>query len=362
MNDQDRTSIHEAMEQQSISISKAGIVTTLKARCAVIAAANPISGRYNASVPLSDNVELTDAILSRFDLLCVVRDVVEREADERLAAFVVRSHFDAHPDEQAKRRMDEDEREKAGDAVMQDDDAEAEAEGEHAARPSSAATHSPSGVPLIPQSLLRKYILYAKTHCHPRLDQFDDDKLAKLYARLRKESFVTGGLPISVRHIESIIRLSEAHAKLRLRQHVTAEDVDVGIRLMLESFISSQKFAIMRQLRLTFREYLSAGEDSFELILHALRGMVGEEMQLRVMGGGAAGDGDGDEDEEDEVLRLKAPVLLAHEDVVEKLKELNLSESALQSLYASEVFRRNHYAYDKKRRQVVKTFDSVLAD
>lgn len=73
---QDRTSIHEAMEQQSISISKAGIVTSLQARCTVIAAANPSGGRYDPSRTFSDNVDLTEPILSRFDVLCVVRDIV----------------------------------------------------------------------------------------------------------------------------------------------------------------------------------------------------------------------------------------------------------------------------------------------
>ena len=74
MNEHDRTSIHEAMEQQSISISKAGIVTSLRARCSVIAAANPIQGRYNPSLEFKDNVDLSDPILSRFDILCVVKD------------------------------------------------------------------------------------------------------------------------------------------------------------------------------------------------------------------------------------------------------------------------------------------------
>lgn len=97
MNDQDRTSIHEAMEQQSISISKAGIVTSLQARCCVMAAANPIGGRYDPSMTFADNVDLSEPILSRFDVLCVVRDTVDPVQDEMLARFVVGSHMRHHP-------------------------------------------------------------------------------------------------------------------------------------------------------------------------------------------------------------------------------------------------------------------------
>jgi len=97
MNDADRTSIHEAMEQQSISISKAGIVTTLQARCAIVAAANPVRGRYNPTIPFQQNVDLTEPILSRFDVLCVVKDAVDPVQDELLARFVVGSHLRSHP-------------------------------------------------------------------------------------------------------------------------------------------------------------------------------------------------------------------------------------------------------------------------
>jgi len=97
MNDADRTSIHEAMEQQSISISKAGIVASLQARCSVIAAANPVRGRYNASVTFQENVDLTEPILSRFDVMCVVKDVVDPLIDEQLGTFVVQSHMRSHP-------------------------------------------------------------------------------------------------------------------------------------------------------------------------------------------------------------------------------------------------------------------------
>lgn len=97
MNDQDRTSIHEAMEQQSISISKAGIVTSLQARCSVIAAANPIKGNYNNALNFNDNVDLTDPILSRFDVLTVIKDEVNEEYDDALASFVINSHIKSHP-------------------------------------------------------------------------------------------------------------------------------------------------------------------------------------------------------------------------------------------------------------------------
>merc|ERR1712113_919791 len=98
MNDNDRTSIHEAMEQQTISISKAGIVATLQARCAVQAVANPIEGRYDPQRTFAQNVNLSDPILSRFDVLCVLRDEADAVQDERLADHVICSHIRSHPD------------------------------------------------------------------------------------------------------------------------------------------------------------------------------------------------------------------------------------------------------------------------
>jgi DNA replication licensing factor MCM2 len=100
LSSQDRTSIHEAMEQQTISVAKAGILTSLQARCSVIAAANPIGGRYDPSYTLAENVELTDPILQRFDILCVLQDIVDPIIDEQLAYFVVNSHIRSHPDKE----------------------------------------------------------------------------------------------------------------------------------------------------------------------------------------------------------------------------------------------------------------------
>jgi len=178
MNDGDRTSIHEAMEQQSISISKAGIITTLQARCAIIAAANPVRGRYNAALPFSQNVQLTEPILSRFDVLCVVKDQADPVADERLARFVVGSHIRSHPEALVHGGTD------ATHEALADD--------------LQAATRT---VDLIPQDLLKKYILYARTRCHPTLSHMDVDKVSRLYADLRKESLQSGswGIKSTVR-------------------------------------------------------------------------------------------------------------------------------------------------------------------
>ncbi|KAH0119874.1 MCM-domain-containing protein, partial [Aureobasidium melanogenum] len=239
MNDQDRTSIHEAMEQQTISISKAGIVTTLQARCAVVAAANPIGGRYNGTVPFSQNVELTEPILSRFDILCVVRDTVDPEEDERLAAFVVNSHGRAHPTISGA----------ANDAPVNSmQDANMEVDGDQGT--------SKQGE--IPQEMLRKYILHARERCRPKLVSIDQDKIARLFADMRKESLATGAYPITVRHLESILRIAEAFAKMRLSDFCSSSDIDRAIAVAVDSFVGSQKVSCKKALARAFAKYTLA--------------------------------------------------------------------------------------------------------
>ncbi|RGP67528.1 minichromosome maintenance 2 [Fusarium longipes] len=236
MNDQDRTSIHEAMEQQTISISKAGIVTTLQARCGVIAAANPIGGRYNSTAPFSANVELTEPILSRFDILCVVRDTVEPAEDERLARFIVGSHSRSHPLSQT-----------AQDSMAVEHDTQAETQG---------SERKPEGE--IPQELLRKYILYAREHCSPKLYHIDEDKIARLFADMRRESLATGAYPITVRHLEAIIRISEAFCRMRLSEYCSAQDIDRAIAVTVDSFVGSQKVSCKKALARAFAKYTLA--------------------------------------------------------------------------------------------------------
>ena len=132
---------------------------------------------------------------------------------------------------------------------------------------------------LLPKALLRKYIRYARANCRPALrgGTFDQEKIASLYVQLRKESSSSGGVPIAVRHIESIMRMAEAHAKMHLRDYVRDDDMDASIGMMLESFISAQKFSVRRSLRRSFAKFMSSGEDRVHLLLHILQDMMRNE-------------------------------------------------------------------------------------
>ncbi|KAI3698591.1 hypothetical protein L2E82_42248 [Cichorium intybus] len=310
MNDQDRVSIHEAMEQQSISISKAGIVTSLQARCSVIAAANPIGGRYDSSKNFSQNVELTDPIVSRFDVLCVVKDVVDPVMDEMLAQFVVDSHFKSQPkganlDDKSMNNSQEDIQ---ASAMMMDPE-------------------------ILPQDMLKKYITYAKLHVFPRLHDADLDKLTQVYAELRRESSHGQGVPIAVRHIESMIRMSEAHARMHLRQHVTQEDVDMAIRVLLDSFISTQKFGVQKSLQKSFKKYMTFKRDFNGVVMHSLKQLVKEAMHFEEIVSGTRKD-------------------VGHVDVkVEELqsKVLDLGITDLKPFFTSAEFTRSNFQLDEER-------------
>uniref|UniRef100_A0A0M3JE60 DNA replication licensing factor MCM2 (inferred by orthology to a human protein) n=1 Tax=Anisakis simplex TaxID=6269 RepID=A0A0M3JE60_ANISI len=133
---------------------------------------------------------------------------------------------------------------------------------------------------LIPQTLLRKYLLYAREHIHPKLEQMPQDKISKIFAEMRKESLATGSVAITVRQVESMIRLSEAHAKMHLRSYVSEDDVNMAIRVMLESFISTQKASIMRQMTKNFSKYLTVNRDNNELLLFVLKQLIKEQIHF----------------------------------------------------------------------------------
>ncbi|ORD99591.1 MCM2 [Hepatospora eriocheir] len=231
MNEIDRTSIHEAMEQQSISISKAGIVASLHARCSVVAAANPIKGKYNSALSFSQNVNLSDPILSRFDLLCVVKDNIDEIEDSKIADFIIKNHKMANNEEETD----------------------------------------------INQDLLKKYILYAKNNIVPKIASFDIKKITRLYSDLRKES-LHSGIPITARHIESIVRISEAFAKLRMSSTVSKTDINSAIDITLNTFLSAQKYSIAKTLRKKFAKYFE--ENNEDLIIYLLKKMITEKVTV----------------------------------------------------------------------------------
>lgn len=220
MQENDRSAIHEAMEQQSISVSKAGIVASLNARCSVIAAANPRKGRYNSALSLNGNVNLSEPILSRFDILCVIRDITDQTEDEKIATFILN---------QITEESDENGSSNVNDKKVK-----------------------------ISDDLFRKYLIFAK-RINPKIDEIDKDKISKLYADLRKEG--EGSMPITARHIESIVRISEALARVKLCEKVSREEIDLAIKITLDSFIASQKYSHSKALRKKFSKYLNENDD-----------------------------------------------------------------------------------------------------
>lgn len=286
------------------AVLQAGIVTTLQARCAVIAAANPIRGRYDPSESFAANVNLTEPILSRFDILCVVRDIVDPELDQHLADHVTRSHCRSHPD--------------------------------YEGGASSAAQDTNKD--LISQELLKKYIMLSKRTCKPQLQDVDQEKITQLYKELRKESMNTGGHPIAVRHIESIMRMSEAFAKMRLQDFVGEEDVNMAIRVMLNSFINSQKFQIMNAMRKTFARFLTYKKDNNQLLKYILDQMVRDQMKYGISAGKVDYNGS---------QRISIPT----DEFEAQARELSMPD--VSQFYASEMFRK---AFEHTGDAIVKVF------
>ncbi|KAI1724206.1 MCM2/3/5 family domain-containing protein [Ditylenchus destructor] len=199
MVDSDRTAIHEVMEQQTISIAKAGIMTSLNARVSIIAAANPAFGRYNPHRSIEDNLRLPAALLSRFDLLWLIQDVPDRDSDKRLAEHITYVHRKGQQPEY---------------------------------------TFQP-----IEMSLFRKYIALCKRR-QPIIPDNLKDKLVDMYVDIRRESFSNKDSTFtSPRILLGAIRLCTALARIRLDDVVNEEDVNEAIRLMKASKASLYKRA-----------------------------------------------------------------------------------------------------------------------
>ncbi len=187
MREEDRSAIHTAMEQGFLSIAKAGIVAQLNARAAILAAGNPKHGRYIPELGPKGNINLPDSILSRFDLIFIVRDVADVERDRAMIEHILTAH------------------------------------------------EKPTEVqPEIPPDILRKYIAYARKYVRPKLTQEAINLITEYFVSLRKLSAQNPEvpLPLTPRQGEGLIRLAEAYAKMALKDKVDAEDAAEAIRLM----------------------------------------------------------------------------------------------------------------------------------
>lgn len=206
----------EAMEQQTISIAKAGLLVSLPARTSVFAAANPVGGHYDRSRSVSENIQLSAPLLSRFDLVFVLVDEANEEADEALSHHVMTIHAHAQRAQgEAPRKRQRRQRSSAGAAAAQ-------------------RSHSPNGLPPIPPSLLRLYIAYARRYVHPTFTDEAKSALYHFYLSLRHSAPCDASI-ITTRQLESLIRLAEARAKADLRVVVEEADAQEVIALMRES-------------------------------------------------------------------------------------------------------------------------------
>merc|ERR1712200_176223 len=175
---------------------------------------------------------------------------------------------------------------------------------------------------------LKKYILYARERVHPKLHDMDQDKVAKMYSELRRESMKTGSIPITVRHIESMIRIAESHAKMHLREFVSEDDVNMAMRVMLESFIDTQKYSVMKNMKRDFNE----------LLLFILRGLANETATYMRNRYGT----------DQEVIEVP------EKDLMEKAKQISIQNP--QPFFASEMFKANNFNYDSGRKLIIQQF------
>uniref|UniRef100_A0A8C1JXY9 DNA replication licensing factor MCM3 n=1 Tax=Cyprinus carpio TaxID=7962 RepID=A0A8C1JXY9_CYPCA len=236
MSDIDRTAIHEVMEQGRVTIAKAGIHARLNARCSVLAAANPVYGRYDQYKTPMENIGLQDSLLSRFDLLFIMLDQMDPEYDREISDHVLRIHRYRDPHEQdgaalalggaidALATEDPD--------VTQEDEEELQVYEKH-----NPLLHGSKKLKdrVVSKAFMRKYIHVAKA-LSPVLTQDAANHIAEEYSRLRSQeqlgSDIARTSPVTARTLETLIRLSTAHAKARMSKVVEMIDTDVAVELV----------------------------------------------------------------------------------------------------------------------------------
>jgi DNA replication licensing factor MCM3 len=241
MSDVDRVAIHEVMEQQTVTIAKAGIHTSLNARCSVIAAANPIFGQYDIHKDPHKNIALPDSLLSRFDLLFVVTDDIEDARDRQISEHVLRMHRYRQPGTEDGAPVREEGQQLLGVGLDNDNNSNRPTEVYEKFNPMlhsgvtvTVGRGSTRRTEVISIPFIKKYIQYAKRE-KPILTKGAADHIVAAYSALRNDELDSGTRrtsPITARTLETLIRLSTAHAKARLSKRVEQKDADIAEQIL----------------------------------------------------------------------------------------------------------------------------------
>ena len=212
MNETDRSSMHEAMEQQTISISKAGINASLRTRCAVLAAANPKSGKFEpvSDIPFTAQINLAPPLVSRFDIIWLLTDIAEQEKDAKIARHIINNRL-------------------LGTSELLVNQGSAP---DPSRKSSAGMKKSQEGDEILSKDLIRKYIAYSKRSIHPKLEEEARNRIVAFYVETRKKGGESSdSVSITARSLEAVARMAEASARIRLADIATVEDVERAIRL-----------------------------------------------------------------------------------------------------------------------------------
>jgi len=208
MQKEDRSALHEAMEQQSISVAKAGITATLKSRCALLGAANPKYGRFDMYGDIADQINMPPSLLSRFDLIFIMTDQPEQKRDLAIAEHILKAHG-------------------IGELIAQ-----------HKKTPIPGVTQEfieqqlKPVMPDIEPALFRKYVAYSKRTCFPILSAEAKEALVGYYLKLRGIAEPNKPVPVTARQLEALVRLAEASARIRLSDKIEAGDAERVIHIV----------------------------------------------------------------------------------------------------------------------------------
>ncbi|KAG7027994.1 putative DNA helicase MCM8, partial [Cucurbita argyrosperma subsp. argyrosperma] len=227
----------EAMEQQCVSIAKAGLVASLSARTSVLAAANPVGGHYNRAKTVNENLKMRAALLSRFDLVFILLDKPDEFLDKRVSEHIMSLHAGYGERASTAKRLRKDITPLALKNVPMENDGKGDAcsKGESLVSRLRLDRAKDSDFVPLPGQLLRKYIAYARTFVFPRMSKPAADILQRFYLQLRDQNTSADGTPITARQLESLVRLAEARARVDLREEITVQDAMDVVEIMKES-------------------------------------------------------------------------------------------------------------------------------